>query len=198
MLDVADKYVDELNQRLYNIWYDPKYMYYFCCPHRGTYSVDPNGDWNGRNFVSINSDGKIIGYIHYSICRTADYVDDFGAVNFSDDPKDKYIFGKDLRQVIDDIFLKFNHNRLEFTVVEDNPIRKTYFKLVNKYGGRIIGVKHCVIKLINGEVTNKIYFEILRSDYIAACNTIKELSDYHKKQNAKKYTYGVLEQIDQQ
>lgn len=91
----------------------------------------------------------------------ADYVDDFGAVNFSDDPKDRYTFGKDLRQVIDDIFLKFNHNRLEFTVVEDNPIRKTYFKLVNKYGGRIIGVKHCVIKLINGKVTNKIYFEIL-------------------------------------
>ena len=197
MLDVADKYVDELNQKLYNIWYDHKYMYYFCCPHRGTYSVDPNGDWNGRNFVSINSDGKIIGYIHYSICRTADYVDDFGAVNFSDDSKDKYTFGKDLRQVIDDIFLKFNHNRLEFTVVEDNPIRKTYFKLVNKYGGRIIGVKHCVIKLINGKVTNKIYFEILRSDYIATCNTIKELSDYHKKQNTKKYIYGVLEQTQQ-
>lgn len=197
MLDVADKYVDELNQKLYNIWYDPKYMYYFCCPHRGTYSVDPNGDWNGRNFVSINSDGKIIGYIHYSICRTADYVDDFGAVNFSDDPKDKYIFGKDLRQVIDDIFLKFNHNRLEFTVVEDNPIRKTYFKLVNKYGGRIIGVKHCVVKLINGEVANKVYFEILRSDYITALKLNKKLSDYHKKQNTKKYIYGVLEQTQQ-
>lgn len=121
----------------------------------------------------------------------------FWAVNFSDDPKDKYTFGKDLRQVIDDIFLKFNHNRLEFTVVEDNPIRKTYFKLVNKYGGRIIGVKHCVIKLINGKVTNKIYFEILRSDYIAALHSIKELSDYHKKQNTKKYIYGVLEQTKQ-
>lgn len=198
MLDVADKYVDELNQKLYNIWYDPKYMYYLCCPHRSTYSVDPNGDWNGRNFVSINSDGKIIGYIHYSICRTADYVDDFGAVNFSDDSKDKYTFGRDLRQVIDDIFLKFNHNRLEFTVAEDNPIKKTYFKLVNKYGGSVIGVKHCVIKLINGEVIDKIYFEILRSDYIATLQHNKELSDYRKKQNAKKYTYGVLEQIDRQ
>ena len=47
-------------------------------------------------------------------------------VNFSDD---KWTFGMDLRQVIDDIFCKFNMQRMEFNVVCGNPIEKSYDRI---------------------------------------------------------------------
>ena len=56
--------------------------------------------------------------------------------------------------------------KLEFTVVVGNPIEKTYDKLIKKYGGNIVGVKHKNCKLIDNKYYDEKIYEIFREDYI--------------------------------
>ena len=52
-----------------------------------------------------------------------------------------------------------------------NPIEKSYDKMINKYGGRIVGIYKEDVKLIDGEYYDKKLYEILASEYF---ETIKK------------------------
>ena len=167
MLDLAFKYEEQIRMKMLDTWYDEKYMYYHCSPYHELYQTPSpsDGDWNNRPFVSLDQDGNLLGLITYTIDREYDFVSNFGAINFSDN---KVIFGRDLITVIDDIFCKFNIRKIEFFVVKGNPVERSYDRLINKYGGKIIGIrtKHC--KLMNGEYYDEKMYELFREDYIAA------------------------------
>ena len=164
MIDNARKYRCELNSLLADTWYDDKYKFYHSSNwHR---EMDfSNEDWEQMCFVSLNKHGRIIGLITYSVDRIINSVYNFGAINFSDN---KITFAKDLFQIIDDIFCKFNLSRIEFTVIRGNPIEKSYDRLIAKYGGRIVGIRKKCIKLIDNEIYDDKIYEILREDYFAA------------------------------
>ena len=164
MLDLAYKHEKELQELMMDTWYDEKYMFYHYGIHHDIYTNDEN-DWNSRQFVSLDSKGKVIGYISYEIIRTSDFANGFGAINFSDN---KVIFGKDLMQVIDDIFCKFNMRKLQFCVVCGNPIEHTYDRLTKQYGGRIIGIRKKQVKLLDNQYYDDKLYEIFREDYITA------------------------------
>lgn len=175
MLDLAYKYEQEIRNLLFDTWYDEKYMFYNASPFRECYTADlKDGDWNHREFVSLDSNGNIIGLISYNINRTNDFADNFRAINFTDN---KLTFGKDLLQVIDDIFCKFNMRKLEFVVVVGNPVEKTYDKMIKKYNGNIIGVYRKSWKLMDNNYYDIKAYEIFREDYI----TVKE--NRHGKRN---------------
>ena len=162
MLDNAIKYKEELKIKLMDIWYDDKYKYYFSSNWRSEFEL-PKDDWERRCYVSLDKEGNVIGYIAYSISRLTNSAYDFGAINFSDN---KTTFGIDLCKVIDDIFCKFNMTRIEFNVVCSNPIEKSYDKMIAKYGGRIVGTRKKVVKLIDNQIYDDKIYEILREDYL--------------------------------
>lgn len=85
------------------------------------------------------------------------------AANFSNE---KLQFGKDLVQVIKDIFYKYNFRKLTFTVFVGNPIEKSYDKMVNKYGGRIVGIQKKHTRLQDGKYYDEKIYEIMREDFI--------------------------------
>ena len=165
MLDIAFKYEEELKENLINTWYDDKYKFYWASSYHSFYSCpkDSDGDWDIRQFVSLDSEGNILGLIEYGISRDKDLVSYFGAINFSDN---KVIFGMDLKQVLDDIFCKFNFRKIEFSVVVGNPVEKSYDKLIEKYNGHIIGIMHKHVKLIDNQYYDEKLYEIFREDYI--------------------------------
>ena len=164
MLKLANNYKDEIAELMKETWYDDKYKFYHYSNYRREFTL-PKGDWDGRHFVSVDSNDNLIGYICYEVCRPSDIVDGFGAINFTNN---KTTFGKDLAQIIDDIFCKFNHNKIEFNVVVGNPIERSYDRMVEKYGGRIVGIRQQHTVLIdNIRYDDKIY-EILREDYLKA------------------------------
>lgn len=167
MLDLAYKYEEEIRNKMFDTWYDEKYMFYYSSAHHSVWmNPDPkDGDWDNRHFVSLNSDGEVIGVIDYHIDRECDMATWFGAINFSDN---KIVFGKDLAQVIDDIFCKFNMRKLEFSVIMGNPIEKTYDRMVEQYGGHVTGIKHKHVKLLDGNYYDHKDYEIFREDYLAA------------------------------
>lgn len=150
MLDLGFKYEEQLRELMMNTWYDEKYKFYYSSTYRNIWENPKNcdGDWNCRQFVSIDSKGKIIGMIGYHVDREANMATGFGAINFSDN---KVVFGKDLAQVIDDIFCKFNMRKLEFFVIVGNPIERSYDRMIAQYGGNITGIRHKCVRLIDNQ-----------------------------------------------
>lgn len=78
------------------------------------------------------------------------------------------IFGRDLGKALTDIFEKFNFNKLKFSVVVGNPIEKSYDRMIQKYGGRVVGIFREDARLIDGNLYDVKQYEILRSDYMRA------------------------------
>lgn len=159
MIDIAQKYSDILKLKFADIVYDEKYK--FC---NGGY-VDEykpsESTWNTHEFVSIHK-GEVIGYISYGINRNEYDVSGLRAINFSDN---KIVFGLDLMKVVEGIFSKFNFRKLSFGVYVGNPIEKSYDKMIEKYGGRIVGVKKEECKLMDGKYYDFKIYEILKSEY---------------------------------
>jgi len=171
MLDVANKYEKELQLLFVDTWYKDKYKYYhYAC----FYDAYKNSDstWEGNRFVSKNKSGNIIGYIGYSLSRTNDYANGLCAINFTDN---KVVFGRDLIQVLDDIFTKFNIRKLSFSVVVGNPVERSYDRLIKQYGGSIVGIKKKEVKLMDNKYYDSKMYEIFREDYLLHKNKNKEM-----------------------
>jgi len=161
MLDLAIKHKEELQEKFRNTWFDEKYKYWAC----GNYyeeSEIAESTWSYHQFVSLDSSGKVIGYISYHIDRGNDFVDGLNIINFSDNAA---VFGLDAGRAIRDIFEKFHFRKLNFVVVIGNPIESTYDKMVSRYGGRIVGTQRKNIKLIDGKYYDEKLYEVLAEDY---------------------------------
>lgn len=164
MLDVAIKYEEELKSLFRNLWFQDKYKYYNYSIYFSDFEIDKDS-WNRHQFVSLDNEGSIIGCICYDICRETNSVRNLNIVNFTDSAKT--LFGIDLKRVIVDIFERFKFNKLRFTVVIGNPIEKSYDKLINTYGGRIVGVYKDEAKLFDGGLYDVKLYEITKDEYEA-------------------------------
>lgn len=163
MLKPAIQYQEELTKILGSLWFEEKYKFYL-----SGWSCDipeiKKSTWDKHEFVSVNKDNQIIGFIDYWVDRCANKATSLCAASFTDKPT--LMFGKDLYQAIDDIFCKFNFNKLRFGVIVGNPIEKTYDKLIKKYGGIICGYAKEDIKLFDGKLYDLKNYEIMREDYL--------------------------------
>jgi hypothetical protein len=165
MLDMAQKYTEELKLKLANISYDLKYQFY-----TGGWSTEyqPSKDnWNKFEFVSVDSKGNVIGYMSYDVDRNSNLASCLHIINFSDN---KITFGRDVSQVIDDIFIKYQFRKLEYGVYVGNPIENTYDKLTTRYGGKIVGTKQKTTKLLDGNLYDFKMYELFREEYIGKSN----------------------------
>jgi RimJ/RimL family protein N-acetyltransferase len=162
MLDVANKYKDKIEELYYNTWYDDKYKFYFNSCWREKHNIN-DSNWNDINFISVDKDKNVLGLIGYQVDRGNDYVSCLYIINFSNN---KITFGKDVGEVLDAIFTKFNFRKLEFSVVVGNSIEKSYDKLIHKYGGRIVGTYKQHTKLIDNKYYDEKFYEIFREDYL--------------------------------
>lgn len=164
MLDIAIKYEEELKYLFRNLWFQDKYKYYNYSIYFSDFEIDKDS-WNRHQFVSLDKDGSIIGCICYDIDRETNSAKNLNIVNFTDNAK---IFGIDLKRAIIDIFEKFKFNKLRFTVVIGNPVEESYDKLVNTYGGRIVGLYKYEAKLFDGSLRDVKLYEITKDEYNAA------------------------------
>jgi len=162
MIDIANKYEKELHDLLLDTWYEDRYKYFHNSCFSETYS-NSDSNWDNHRFVSKGKDGEILGFICYEVNRSNDYVDGLAAINFSNN---RGVLGRDLINVVANIFEKFAFRKLLFSVVVGNPIERSYDRLVQRYGGRIVGTykDHC--KLMDGKYYDRKLYEIFKEDYI--------------------------------
>ena len=163
MLEPAIKYKNKLEQLQYNIWFNEKYKYWNCDTYYNSMQIDTD-TWNRHQFVSVFND-EILGYIAYNISRSDNNVSSLSIINFSDN---KTVFGVDLCHALKDIFERYKFRKLNFSVVIGNPIEKSYDKMINKYGGKIVGIYREDVKLIDGQYYDRKLYEILASEYFDA------------------------------
>lgn len=190
MLELAIKYRDQLNQMQYNMWLNDKYKYWNNCSYYGQIQIDDD-TWNRHQFVSVHN-GEILGYISYNIARDDGSAHTLSIANFSEN---KVIFGKDLRQALEDIFVKYRFRKLSFTVVVGNPIERTYDKLIKKYGGEIVGIQKKEVKLMDGKYYDRKLYEIFIEDYFKVANYRGECRTTRAYRNAAdKYDKGKSEE----
>lgn len=161
MLDIATNHIEEVKHKMKQIWFQDKYKYYNYNEYYREIDI-ADETWDTHQFVSLDNNGNVIGYIDYQINRQTYNCHNIGIINFSNN---KISFGMDVGQVLTDMFKKFKFNKLTFSVVVGNPIEKTYDKMVNKYGGRIVGVYEKETKLIDGEYYDVKVYEITRNNY---------------------------------
>ena len=160
MLDIAKKYEKELQDKFIETWYDMKYQYY----------RDTSGDripqladncYDRRDFVSLDNNGNVIGFISYFYNDVTRSASQFGIINFGESSA---IFAQDVLQVIADIFFKFKLDRIEFWCFEDNPATKGYRRFIKRFGGREVGHLRRVCRLMDGMLHDSVIFEILQED----------------------------------
>lgn len=161
MLKAAQLYADRLEDCFYRIWYDEKYKFYVSGAYNYMEPLDEDTTEH-HQFVSC-SNYQVIGYISYAVDRSAGVVSDLNIINFSDN---MLTFGKDVAQAIDDIFVKFGFNKLEFAVVEGNPAEHMYDRFIELTGGRIVGTYISHTRLIDGKLYNLKMYELLRMHYM--------------------------------
>lgn len=163
MLDIAINYKEQLAQKFRKVWFQEKYKFWNNCNYYEEQDIS-DSTWQKHQFVSLNSNGNVIGYIGYAIDRANEYAYSLNIINFTED---KLTFGMDVGKALTDIFERFHFRKLTFSVVIGNPIEKTYDKMIEKYGGRIVGYykQHC--KLIDGNFYDEKIYEIFSKDYFS-------------------------------
>ena len=173
MLKLAHLYADELKAKLAEASADPRYMYYFTQPTGGYFdrTFENNTVWS-HDFVSVDKDGNIIGYIGYGIDAFARSANNFGFLSFD---IGNTAFIRDAYRVVRDIFEKYNLNRMCWHAIVDNPVTGSYKRLCSKLGGRENGYERQSVQLMDGKLHDGISFEVLAEEYFK--------SDFYKKHN---------------
>ena len=118
MLDLAINYEEVLKYKFRQTWFKDKYKYYNYFTYFSDFKADEDS-WNKHQFVSLNKEGEIIGYIGYSIDRAEHNCHSLNIINFTDNIT---IFANDLKQVLTDIFEKFKSG------IQFGPIFKSIFE----------------------------------------------------------------------
>lgn len=170
MLDLAVNYVDELQRQFRKTWFKEKYMFWNFANYYEDVEIKES-TWNNHQFVSLDSNGNVIGYIGYSIDRANELVDGLNIINFTEN--NMAVFGVDLGQVLCDIFEKFHFRKLIFSVVIGNPVEKTYDKMIRRYGGEIIGIQRKQVRLIDGQFYDVKMYEIFADNYLKSKKIMK-------------------------
>lgn len=162
MLEAAIIHENELRMLFRRTWYKERYKFWNCANYYEEWSASES-TWVKHQFASVRS-GEVIGYIGYDINRAdADEVYALNIINFEDHPS--ITFARDLGNALKDIFEKYKLRKLSFSVVVGNPIEKSYDKICEKYGGRIVGVKKKQVRLIDGLFYDEKLYEVFREDY---------------------------------
>lgn len=170
MLDFAVKYKDELNRLWINTINNDKYKYFHNSSYEDFEINLSNDTWSSLQIVSVKN-GKVIGYFKARIDRDTRNITYLAIMNFYDV---NYIFAKDFRTFLIDLFDKYKYNKVSFSVVKGNPIEKMYDKYIKQYGGRIVGTKIDETRLYDGEFYDEKLYEITRKEYlITKINEIK-------------------------
>lgn len=162
MLDFAQNHEKELAKKMRDTWGKKKYWYYHRCSYFSQEMIKED-TWNDTQFVSLNSAGEVIGYLGYGIDRECRYVTYMAIINFSGDIS----FGFDVMNMVKDIFEVYQYRKIVFTVVTGNPAEQKYDRLIERYGGRIVGIHKEHVMLPNGRYYDEKIYEISRKDYYA-------------------------------
>lgn len=161
MLKPAQLYKDQLLKEYVKTWYKPEYIYY--TGWTGDRFPDiPDNNYNDHDFVSVDENDNIIGYISYSVDWIAMNADRFGIISFD---RGNIEFAKDVYKVIRDLFEAYHMNRISWCCYVENPAIRGYRNFIKRHGGKECGYYRQIAKLQDGKLHDSVEFEILYDEF---------------------------------
>lgn len=161
MLKPAQLYKDQLLKEYVKTWYKPEYIYY--TGWTGDKLPDiPDNNYNDHDFVSVDKNDDIIGYISYSVDWIAMNADRFGIISFD---RGNIEFAKDVYKVIYDLFEIYHMNRISWNCYVENPAIRGYRNFIKRHGGKECGYYRQIAKLQDGKLHDSVEFEILADEF---------------------------------
>lgn len=157
MIELAYLHKEKLVNKFKNIMNKTRYKYFFLSTYQNYERTIDDNNWKCLEYVSVKNN-KIIGYMKASIDRIAHNVDQLYLINFSKD--DFFTYGKDITSFLKILFEDFCFKKIEFSVVVGNPIEKSYDKIVEKNGGRIVGIFKNSVRLMDGKYYDLKFYEV--------------------------------------
>ena len=158
MLEVANKYMDQLQELNYRIRYNDYYKYY----NLGSYYDDPEyktSDWLRSDWVSTTN-GEVKAHMKAYLDRDYMIITELTLVNYSQ----TYVeFYSDFREFIRRL-VRVGFRKICFSVIVGNPAERTYDRFVKRYGGRIVGTHKSHVKLIDGKYYDLKLYEVFTNN----------------------------------
>jgi len=164
MLKLAYPYQEALNKAWQACVFNEKYQFYNF-GKSWDYKINlEDSSWNNIQMVSVGHDGNILGYLAADIYRNSNIVSNIGAINFGEL---NVTFSKDFYQFLTELFTKHHFRKIEWVVVVGNPAEKMYDRIVDKYGGRIIGIRRDHTITADGVLRDEKEYELSMDSFYA-------------------------------
>ena len=154
MLKPAILYKNEIEKHFAEVMYSDDYFYYTGYVHEHELpKVEPAN--NVYQWAIINSTNEVIGWFAYRIDPANDNVYNFGLYSFD---KGNALIGRDVFKKMEELIA--HHRRIEWRVIDGNPVIRSYDKLCKRYNGHKVSF-HKVTKGLDVIYRNKYVYEIL-------------------------------------
>ena len=161
MLKPAQLYRDKLQEENIKAWYKPENI--FWNDGIGDSQIEIQKDNYGcHQFVSVDKDDKVIGYICYQVNWCAMSANGFGIISFR---KGSVEFIRDVYKAVCDLFNVYHMNRISWGAYADNPAIRGYRNFIKKHGGRECGYHRQIARLQDGRLHDMVDFEILAEEF---------------------------------
>lgn len=161
MLKPAQLYKEQLQKENIKAWYKPENIFWNGCYGDSQINILDN-NYDCHQFVSVDKDDNVIGYISYNVDWAAMSADRFGIISYK---KGSIEFAKDVYKAICDLFKVYHMNRIQWCAYTDNPAIRGYRNFIKKYGGRECGYFRQVARLQDGKLHDCVDFEILAEEF---------------------------------
>ena len=161
VLKPAQLYKEELQEENIKSWYKPENIFWDGGTG-GSYIEIHEDNYNHHQFVSVDRDDYVIGYIEYQVDWQSMSADRFGVISFD---KGNVLFAKDVYKAVCDLFNVYHMNRVGWYAFADNPAVRGYRSFIKKHGGRECGYCRQIAKLMDGKLHDGIQFEILAGEF---------------------------------
>lgn len=157
MLVPALLYKEELIRKFTEHLYTQDYFYYNGYPCASSLPTIKEDDQT-YHYAILNHSKEIIGYFSYQIYSLTDSVCNFGLYSFD---KGNPIVGLSVLHKLEEL-LKYHH-RLEWRVIDGNPVKHHYDKFCKKHNGYISHL-HDITKDEQGDYHDEYIYEIIRKE----------------------------------
>ena len=119
----------------------------------------PDSEWDEIVRVSFAED-KVLGLFKATIDREINHVSSLMIINFNL-KKISFTFIKDLENFVKYLIEYKKFNKISFSVVVGNPAERMYDRFIEKYNGRVVGIKKNEVKLVDGKFYDLKLYEII-------------------------------------
>lgn len=160
MLKLAKPYKDQIEKaQIHVIENEEQYKYLNVSSYWDNFMSEiPDSDWNSIIRLSVAED-KVLGYFKALIARDTNDVSSLTIVNFNLKTI-SFTFIKDLETFIKYLLEYKKFRKIAFSVVVGNPAERLYDKFIEKYNGRVVGVRKNDVKLVDGKYYDLKLYEL--------------------------------------